>query len=331
MLSLNSVNSNRLQAMKCCFSTFLGSVGLLFGLAAACLVNQQSAHAADNVLVFDELSSQAISSYGRFHRTASDVEGFLEAIQFNQSAISTLNYFAVSVGGIDAIQDLEQGRGVDPETLAAMHAGYALPKVAKHLNLKFERGGKIRIDAPDGRLRYKGTVVRMYSPLKLRELYAIRKSLSDEDDRTRARAFTNYVAKRISESGSADRSGANEQVQGLDERYERLRLVINDLERELRSETEISTVMPPTLNHLFSFSVGGLNVNRLLNDHRVVDPTTLSAVYASEIETGEAANIALDGRNQMRYKEQRIRMLSISDLQECYRRREVLELQSKGR
>lgn len=330
MLSLINVNSNSPLAMKRLFSVFVGSLTLLIS-STACMMTPSSANAADSVIVFGDLSDQAISSYGRFYRAASDVEGFLKAIKFNRTAISTLNYFAVSVGGIDAIKDLEEGRGVDPETLAALYSGYALPEVARHLNLKFERGGKIRIDAPDGRLRYKGTVVRMYSPSKLRELYALRKSLSDEDDRKRTRAFTKFLAQRLEALGSSDRSGANERVNGLDERYQRLREAVNEIEQELRSETDLSTIMPPSLNHLFSFSVGGLDVRTLLTNHGLVDPVTLSAIYASEIETGEAASILIDERSQLFYKDKRARMLSIGDLQECYRRRDNLELQSKSR
>lgn len=330
MLSLIKVNSNSLFAMKSMVSVLLGSLTLVIS-SAACVVTPGSATAAESVIVFGDLSDQAISSYGRFFRAASDVEGFLNAIKFNRSAISTMNCFAISVGGIDAIRDLEEGRGVDPGTLGALYAGYALPEVARHLNLKYERGGKIRIDAPDGRLRYKGTVVRMYSPSRLRELYALRKSLNDEDDRKRTRAFSTFLAERLESMGSSDRSGASERVSGLDERYQRLRQTVNEVEQELRSETDLSTIMPPTLDHLFSFSVGGLDVRMLLTDHNLVDPVTLSAIYASEIETGEAASILIDEHGQLFYKDKRARMLSIGDLQKCYRRRDILELQSKSR
>lgn len=320
MLSLKSVNSVRLDPLK------------RFGLTVLCLLTLGPSSAfADSVIVFGDLSDRAISSYGRFYRAASDVEGFLTAIKFNRSAISTTNYFAVSVGGIDAIRDLEEGRGVDPGTMGALYAGYALPEVARHLNLKFERGGTIRIDAPDGRLRYKGTVVRMYSPMKLRELYSLRKSLNDEDDRQRTKAFANFTAVRLEALGSSDQAGASERVAGLDERYQRLREAISEVEQELRTETDLSNILPATMNHLFSYSVGGLDSRRLLTDHGVVDPATLSAIYASEIDSGEAANVRIDERGQLFYKSARARMFSIEDLQECFRRRDILELQSKSR
>lgn len=320
MLSLKNVNSaSPYSVMRLC-------------LAVICVVPfWASTAAADGLIVFGDLSDRAISSYGRFYRSAADVEGFLTAIKFNRPAASTTNYFAVSVGGVDAIRDLEEGRGVDPGTLGALYAGYALPEVARHLNLKFERGGKIRIDAPDGRLRYKGTVVRMYSPMRLRELYALRKSLNDEDDRKRTKAFTQFTAERLEAMGTSDKSGASERVSGLDERYQRLRQAITEVQQELRSETDLSTILPATMDHLFSYSVGGLDARRLLTDHQIVDPATLSAIYASEIDSSEAANLLIDDRGQLFYKAARARMFSIEDLQECFRRRDILELQSKSR
>ena len=80
-------------------------------------------------------SSQAMLQLGRTSRAIRDLDGFLKAIKFERSAIIGVNYFAVSVGGIDAIRDLEEDRGVDPETLAGLRAGFAVPEVAEHLNL----------------------------------------------------------------------------------------------------------------------------------------------------------------------------------------------------
>lgn len=322
MLSLNKENSAKPNLLRRLCLAMLCVVPLMATLPKA---------SADSVIVFGDLTDDAVKSYGAFHRAAVDVEGFLTAIKFNRPAISTTNYFAISVGGVDAIQDLEEGRGVDPDTLGALYAGYALPEVARHLNLKFERGGKIRIDAADGRLRYKGTVVRMYSPMKLRELYALRKALTDEDDRKRTKAFAKFTAQRLEALGSSDRSGANERVIGLDERYVRLRQASNRIAQDLRAETDLSTVLPATFQHLFSFSVGGLDTRGLLENHGVVDPESLSAIYASEIDAGEAANLQIDERGQLYYKSARTRLFSIVDLQECYRRRDILELQSKTR
>lgn len=71
-----------------------------------------------------------------------------------------INFFGVSVGGVNAEQDLEEGRGVDPETFAALYADMATPKIAEHLDYDEQ-----------GRLRYKKNVIRIYSKERLRTLF----------------------------------------------------------------------------------------------------------------------------------------------------------------
>jgi hypothetical protein len=78
-------------------------------------------------------------------------------------AIQGLNAFATSAGGVDAIADLESGQGVDPETFAGLYAGQALAEVAEHIGRDAE-----------GHLTYKNKVVRIYSSMRLRELFAAR-------------------------------------------------------------------------------------------------------------------------------------------------------------
>src|ERR1700722_20828277 len=76
-------------------------------------------------------------------------------------AIQGLNAFATSVGGVDAVADLESGQGVDPETFAGLYAGQAVPEVAEHL----------AHDA-QGRATYKRRVIRAYHHTRLNELFA---------------------------------------------------------------------------------------------------------------------------------------------------------------
>ena len=64
------------------------------------------------------------------------------------------------MGGVNAEQDLEEGRGVDPETFAALYADMATPKIAEHLDYDEQ-----------GRLRYKKNVIRIYSKERLRTLF----------------------------------------------------------------------------------------------------------------------------------------------------------------
>lgn len=79
------------------------------------------------------------------------------------SASKTINVSAVLAGGVDALSDLETGRGVDPETFAALYADQATDEVAPQLD---------RDEL--GRLTYKGKVVRLYAISRLKKLYSMR-------------------------------------------------------------------------------------------------------------------------------------------------------------
>ncbi|RMG36248.1 MAG: hypothetical protein D6725_10970 [Planctomycetota bacterium] len=86
------------------------------------------------------------------------------------AATKGTNVFAVTVGGLNAMEDLEKGRGVDPETFAALYAGLATDQVAAHLDRDEQ-----------GRLRYKNRVVRMYSIERLKKLFERRQTFSREE------------------------------------------------------------------------------------------------------------------------------------------------------
>ncbi len=87
----------------------------------------------------------------------------LESLKESQKyrpAIDGINTFAVSVGGLNAIADLESGNGVDPETFAGLYAGFAVSEISEHL------------DKDDkGRITYKNKVVQLYSISKLKSLF----------------------------------------------------------------------------------------------------------------------------------------------------------------
>ncbi len=78
-------------------------------------------------------------------------------------ATKGMNSFLVSTGGGDAVADLESGRGVDPETFAALYADLATDEVAQHLAKDEEE-----------RLTYKGKLVRIYPIKRLKELFTKR-------------------------------------------------------------------------------------------------------------------------------------------------------------
>ena len=75
-------------------------------------------------------------------------------------ATTTLNVFSVMAGGLNAVQDLEDGRGVDPETFAALYAGEAKPEIKEHLD-----------NDEQGRLTYKGKVVRIYPKQRMKKIF----------------------------------------------------------------------------------------------------------------------------------------------------------------
>lgn len=85
------------------------------------------------------------------------------------SATKSINVFGVLTGGLDAVDDLESGRGVDPETFAALYADDATEDVKQHL-------GKDE----DGRLTYKNKVVRIYPISRLKKAYAQRMVVTGE-------------------------------------------------------------------------------------------------------------------------------------------------------
>lgn len=81
----------------------------------------------------------------------------------------SLNSYAVLAGGVDAEKDLEDGKGVDPETFAALYAGDAIESIAEHLSRDEE-----------GRLTYKNKIVRIYPISRLKRIQAKRMQILGE-------------------------------------------------------------------------------------------------------------------------------------------------------
>ena len=84
-------------------------------------------------------------------------------------AANGVNAFVTLAGGYDVLASLENGRGVDPETYAALEAGYAPQAVL----------GELGRDA-SGRLTYKKNLVRLLSHETLKELYRRRSDVLGE-------------------------------------------------------------------------------------------------------------------------------------------------------
>ncbi|MCA8996910.1 MAG: hypothetical protein KDA80_07990 [Planctomycetaceae bacterium] len=96
-------------------------------------------------------ASEALQSEGRY---AAVTEG--------------VNAFLVLSGGGNAEEDLKSGRGVDPETFAALYSGKALPEIQDLLETDDQ-----------GRILYNNEVVRMYSKSRLQRLFAIRSQVAE--------------------------------------------------------------------------------------------------------------------------------------------------------
>jgi hypothetical protein len=146
------------------------SFAVVFGCGFLCgtfrAVDPTTAQAQEELGV-EEISNDTLIAYLKFRKGCIDLGDSLAAEDLNIPATEDINFFALSVGGIDAVRDLEEGRGVDPETFAAIYADRASPEVTQHF------------DVDDlGRVRYKGTVVRMYSKARLREIFQRRDQIT---------------------------------------------------------------------------------------------------------------------------------------------------------
>jgi hypothetical protein len=108
-----------------------------------------------------------LQAYRQLTKAGRELSSLLTAGGNLTSVTTASNYFGMSVGGVNAELDLEEGRGVDPETFAALYADLATPKIAEHLDYD-----------ELGRLRYKKTVIRMYSRERLRALFSERDELT---------------------------------------------------------------------------------------------------------------------------------------------------------
>jgi hypothetical protein len=107
-----------------------------------------------------------LKAYHAVSKSVKELNSLLSAGGQSTTVTSGVNFFGSSVGGVNAEQDLEEGRGVDPETFAALYADLATPRIAEHLDYD-----------ELGRLRYKKNVVRIYSRERLKTLFSKRDQL----------------------------------------------------------------------------------------------------------------------------------------------------------
>lgn len=147
------------------FTVIVFSAGFLIGLDRLATLTPVEAAQVDD----GPVSKDTLSSYKRARVVMNNLADMLTSENRRyQSATEGVNYFALSVGGVDAIRDLEEGRGVDPETFAGLYADRAIPEIAEHLTTD-----------DNGRIRYKGNIVRLYSRERLQHTFRQREELEN--------------------------------------------------------------------------------------------------------------------------------------------------------
>ena len=127
-----------------------------------------------------QFTDQMLTAYQKARKSIVDLNDMFIATGQSTAAASDVNYFSVSVGGIDVQRDLEEGRGVDPETFAALYAyedqivSGAKERVFKQFGVDISQ----HLDSDEnGRIRYKKKVVQLYSTERLNQLFNRRDEL----------------------------------------------------------------------------------------------------------------------------------------------------------
>ncbi|MCH2202963.1 MAG: hypothetical protein MK102_13400 [Fuerstiella sp.] len=146
------------------FSATAFAAGCLVGSSQGLSPHRIEAARQDN----GRLSYEALLTYKKSNVLLNSLSEMLLKEERHKSATEGENYFALSVGGIDSLQDLEKGQGVDPETFAALYAGREIPQVAEHLETD-----------NSGRIRYKGNIIRLYSRERLKDVFQRRAELQN--------------------------------------------------------------------------------------------------------------------------------------------------------
>ena len=127
-----------------------------------------------------EFSHEVLTAYNKARKAVTDLNDTFTATGLTTSAMSDVNFFSVSVGGIDVLRDLEEGRGVDPETFAALYAfeDQIANGQKERVFRQFGVDVSQHLDSDEhGRIRYKKKVVQLYSTERLNQLFNRREEL----------------------------------------------------------------------------------------------------------------------------------------------------------
>ncbi|WP_437193772.1 hypothetical protein [Planctomicrobium sp. SH527] len=138
----------------------LAGAALIFGFGYLCGNGHLSLR---SVTAQDEAKDPAGAKIHESYRRLVDAKEALESNSRYETVTDGLNAFLILSGGGNAKTDLESGRGVDPETFAALYAGRALPEIQPLLSTN-----------EHGQIMYNNEVVRMYSKARLQQSFADR-------------------------------------------------------------------------------------------------------------------------------------------------------------
>lgn len=142
--------------------------GALLGVGYALGVSGMGWRALSAQDVEISVSDETANKIRTANRALKDAMDALQSEGRYQSVNGGINAFLILSGGGNALEDLQSGRGVDPETFAALQAGQASPEIQELLG-RDERGN----------LTYSNEVVRLYSRSRLQQKYAERIKITE--------------------------------------------------------------------------------------------------------------------------------------------------------
>ncbi len=145
------------------FGCAMLALGYFLGLSGNVSVSRVTAQEADG-----GPQQEAANKIRAAQRALTEAMDALRAEGRYESITNGTNTFLIMSGGGNAREDLESGRGVDPETFAALYAGQAVPEIQEQLDRDEQN-----------RVTYNNEVVRMYSRSRLERVFAERQKIND--------------------------------------------------------------------------------------------------------------------------------------------------------
>ncbi len=161
-------NSNVKSSIKRIgYTLSLLSIGYLLGISGSLIpqnIKAQPAASAneDEAQVDIQLSNEAIKEIQSAHESLTQAMETMKLEGKYTAATEGVNSYLVLTGGGNAIEDIQQGTGVDPFTFAALYAGLATEEISDDLSWD-----------DSNRLMYKNKIIRIYSIEELKSRQTI--------------------------------------------------------------------------------------------------------------------------------------------------------------